>query len=200
MGFGALFLGFMFLYDFQIALRHTGMDNAYAIVDIFPDVIGWILIFVGLRALAKKAENFKKIRFATILLFVLSLFTLAKDTAFYSLFYSAQGSQTFAGEALDMSVHLVELAFIYVFFQETSNLCHKKGEDRLSGAHALIPRVALVEGGLFLIARLGRFVSLSGYLAAVVNVISRLDYLFLVFLIWYGTICLLRALFRLSDA
>ncbi len=200
MGFGSLFLGFMFLYDFQIALRHTGMDGAYAMIDIFPDAIGWVLLFLGLGTLSKKAEGFEQIRKAPVLFFVLSLFTLAKDTLFFSVFYSEQGRQIFAGRALDVSVHLLELAFIYVLFRQTARFCRKQGEDRLSGAHALMPRIALVEGGLYLLTRLVRLLPVPVSFTAVANVISRLDYLFLVFLIWYGTICLLRSLFRLSDS
>ena len=61
MGFGAIFLGIMFLYDFPIPVGKDGV--AYMAPDIFPDLIGWILLFFGVRALAKNAAGLDKIRF-----------------------------------------------------------------------------------------------------------------------------------------
>ena len=42
MGFGAIFLGIMFLYDFPIPVGKDGV--AYMAPDIFPDLVGWILL------------------------------------------------------------------------------------------------------------------------------------------------------------
>ena len=58
MGFGFLFLGVMFLFDSQIALTESDSGALYGIVDLFPDVIGWILLFFGLNALGKKDSGF----------------------------------------------------------------------------------------------------------------------------------------------
>ncbi|WP_145021747.1 hypothetical protein [Paenibacillus sp. Y412MC10] len=49
MGFYHLFWGFLFLFDFQI--------NGF---DILPDVIGYLLFYVGLAKLNRRSEHFRK--------------------------------------------------------------------------------------------------------------------------------------------
>ncbi len=198
MGFGALFLGFMFLYDFQVGLRHTGAQEAWAMLDLFPDCIGWCLLFFGLNRLAKKEKKFENLRLFSIFFLVLSLFTLAKDTLLYSAFYT-ESVQNFAGEAVDFCVHLLELAFIVLLFRQTAPFCRKYGEDKLALSHSNVPRIAAAEGFLFVLARLGRLFAFSDSLLSIWNVISVLDFIFTVFLVWYGTIALFRALMRISD-
>lgn len=199
MGFGAMFLGFMFLYDFQLGLRAPGSDSAYALLDIFPDAIGWVLLFFGLRTLSKKDTSFAFLRNSTVFFFILSLFSLAKETLFFTVFYSPAGSQTFVGQCVDICEHLLTLGFIWLLFRKTAPLCRKNGEDKLSRSHDMLPRVAATEGGLYLIALLFRCLPLPAGAAVAVNVISRLDFLFWVFLIWFGTITLFRSMRRLSD-
>lgn len=198
MGFGALFLGIMFLYDFQVGLRLSGEEAAYAMLDLFPDVIGWILIFVGLNRLAKHVESLAPLKKFSLLFIVLSLVTLIKDTLLYNTFY-AENTQLFSGEVLDFCVHLLELAFLARLFSQTAVFCRKNGEDKLAVSHANVPRIAAAEGFLFVLARLLRLLPLPGGVLPYVNVISVLDFLFLVFLIWYGVIAMLRALLRLSE-
>ena len=199
MGFGALFIGFMFLYDFQIGLRASEGASAYAILDIFPDAIGWILLFAGLTVLAKKFDSFRFLRNTTVFFFVLSVFSLVKESFLFSVFYSSEGVQILAGECFDVCEHFLTLGFIYLLFQKTAPLCRKYGEDKLSRSHELMPRIALVEGALFACIFAFRFLPLTNNVLPYMNVISRLDFLFWVFLIWYGTITLFRSLRRISD-
>lgn len=205
MGFGALFLGFMFLYDFQIGLRPSESEGVYALLDIFPDAIGWILLFVGLNILSKRFDSFRFLRNSTVFFFVLSLFSLVKESFLFSVFYfqdalyAQSGTQIFVGECLDFCEHLLTLGFIYLLFQKTAPLCRKYGEDKLSRSHELVPRIALVEGALFVTAFLLRILPLPRGILPYANVVSRLDFLFWVFLIWYGTITLFRSLRRISD-
>ncbi len=199
MGFGAMFLGFMFLYDFQIGLRASESEGAYALLDIFPDAIGWCLLFFGLRALAKKFDSFQFLKNSTVFFFVLSLFSLAKETFLFSVFYTPEGRQIFAGQCVDACEHFLTLGFIYLLFQKTAPLCRKYGEDKLSQSHQLLPRIALVEGILFALILVLKLFPLPQDMLSYVSVISRLDFLFWVFLIWYGTITLFRSLRRISD-
>ena len=198
MGFGPLFVGFAFLFDFQLGLRHPGEETAYAMLDIFPDVIGWLLIFWGLARLAKKAEEFAFLRNSALFFLVLSLFTLAKDTVFFSAFYT-ENVQCFAGEAVDFCVHLLELGFIALLARRCAALCRKKGEDKIALSHAALPGIALCEGILFAIARSSRFLSLPAGALSVVRVVSMLDYVFLVFLVWFGAIALFRTMLRVTE-
>lgn len=199
MGFGAMFLGFMFLYDFQLGLRLPGSDSAYAMLDVFPDPVGWILLLVGLGTLSKKAEGFELLKKSTFFFLPLSILTFVKDTFLFSSFFSPQGEQSVAGSLVDLCEHLLILGFVYVLFQKTSALCRKKGEDKLSRFHALLPRFALTEGVLFLLSTLLRYLPLPQGVLAASLVLSRLDFLFWVVLIWLGAIALVRALVRVSD-
>ncbi len=199
MGFGSLFLGFMFLYDFQVGLRAEGSEGAYALLDIFPDPIGWLLILLGLLTLSKKAEGFGTLRRFPVFFLALSVFTFLKDTLLFNLFYTPEGVQNFVGSTVDFCEHLLTLAFFYLFFTQTALLCRKQGEDKLSRSHAMVPRIAMTEGALFLLARLGSYLSLPTSLEKVFLILSRLDFLFWVFLVWFAVISLVRAMLRISE-
>jgi len=199
MGFGMLFLGMMFLYDFEIGLRGADSTQVHAVLDIFPDLLGWILILFGLRALAKHTEKAQGIKNVPLFFLIVSVLTLLKGTVLFPFFFQSTGIQSFAGEAVDLSVHLLELAFLYCLFSVTAVFCRKKGEDKLSTSHGMVGRIVLVEGCLFLISKIAGFFSLSGTISQVFLVISKLDYLFWVFLVWYGVIALCRAMIRISD-
>lgn len=197
MGFGALFLGLMFLYDFEIGLS-SGVAP-YAIVDLFPDLLGWILIFFGLRTLARKAEGFERLRLAPVFFAVVAALNLAKGTLWFSTFYSADGAQIFSGAAVDFAVHFLELAFLWLLFGKTAKLCRKMGDDKLSSSHSLVPRIALTEGVLCLVSKIPSIVTLPDGVKAVFMIVAKLDFLFWVFLIWFGVISMVRAMVRLSD-
>ncbi len=202
MGFGAIFLGIMFLYDFSIPLARSGVTTAYLALDIFPDFAGWILLFFGLMSLSKKASGLSKLRFLPIPLFVLSILTLLKDTLWFSAFYTVSDNritQGFAGVSIEVCIRLMEVAFLYVLFDKTSAFCRRKGEDKLSLSHQMTRRIALVEGGLFAVSRLGLLLPLTESMAKVFTVLSQLDNLFFVFLIWHAAIGMVRALIRITD-
>lgn len=202
MGFGAIFLGIMFLYDFPITLARSGSASAYMTLDIFPDFTGWILLFFGVSSLAKRAKGLEKLRLATIPMFCLSLFSLAKDTLWFSHFYVVSENrihQVFAGVAVDVCTRLLEAAFFVLLFRASAAFCRKKGEDKLSSSHSMTPRIAIVEAALFAISRIGVVLPLTPEMTAVFNVLSQLDNLFMVFLVWYAAIAMVRALIRITD-
>ncbi len=199
MGFGAIFLGIMFLYDFPITV--AGSDSYFAF-DIFPDLIGWILLYFGVKKLSQKAEGLEKVRRMPLFMFLLSLFSLAKDTVFFSAFYTVSDgavSQNFAGIAVDVCIRLLEAAFLMGLFSASARFCRKKGEDKLSNFHNMTRRIALVEAVLFAVSRLGVLLPLSGEMKNAFFVLSQLDNLFMVFLVWHGAIAMVRALIRVTD-
>lgn len=201
MGFGALFLGIMFLYDFPITLAKSGGD-AYIALDIFPDFVGWILLFFGARALAKHVKGLEKLRFLPLFMLALSLFSLAKDTLLFSSFYRVTEEgvrQVFAGVALDVCTRILEMLFFMGLFGASATLCRKKGEDKLSASHSMTRRIALVEAVLFGVSRIGLVLPLTKEMSQVFTVLSQLDNLFMVFLVWYGAIAMVRALVRITD-
>jgi len=199
MGFGSMFLGFMFLYDFEVALSGAGGAVPRAVVDIFPDPIGWILLFFGLWKMSKKYSDFIFLKQASVFLFAFSLLGVLKNTVLFSTFFTEKGIQNFAGESLDFVEHLFTLGFVWLLFQKTSVLCRKKGEDKLSSAHGMLPRIAMTEGILYVLGFALTKIPLSESVRPAVVILSRLDFLFWVFLIWFGVVSLIRALIRLSD-
>ncbi len=194
-----MFIGFMFLYDFQMGLRAPGSEEAYALLDIFPDVLGWLLLFWGILRLSQRKEAFLPLKPMALFMTGVSVLTLAKDTFLFDLFFTSQGQQNTVGLVLDGCEHLFTLAFVWLLFQKTQVLCQKCGEDKLSRFHAIVPRIAVTEGVLFLISSLLRLFPLQGIAVAVAQIISRLDFLFWVFLVWFGTIALFRAMVRIDD-
>lgn len=199
MGFGAMFIGFMFLYDFQMGLRAPGSEEAYALLDIFPDVLGWLLLFWGIYRLSQRKEMFLSLKAIALFMTVFSVFTLVKDTFLFDWFFSPKGEQNATGLLLDGCEHFFTLVFVWLLFQKTQVLCRKCGEDKLSRFHAIVPRIAVTEGALFLLSALLRLLPLQGTAVAVAQIISRLDFLFWVFLVWFGTIALFRAMVRIDD-
>lgn len=199
MGFGPMFLGFLFLYDFQTGLRTPGSQEAYALLDLFPDPIGWLLLLVGLTALRKREASFGDLRNACFFFLGFSLLTFAKDTFFFSWFYTPQGVQNLAGELVDVCEHIFTLAFVWLLFRKTAKFVFRNGEDKLSRFHGIVPSLAVGEGILYGVSLLGRALFLPGTAKAIFTVLSRLDFIVWVCLIWVGAIALVRAMLRLSD-
>lgn len=195
MGFGALFIGFMFLYDFQVVLKSSGMT-----LDIFPDLIGWILICIGLIRLTSHQKEFHNLKKSSFFFLLLSVFTLLKETLFASAFYLPSGEQVLAGTVVDFCLHLFELVFIFLFFRKLSVMCRRQKEDRLAFHHGVIPRLALTEGILYCISKIAFLFPSAMNVSSLFIIVSRLDFMFTVFLIWYGAILLLRCEFKLSDS
>lgn len=197
MGFGFLFIGFMLLYDFEIGLV-AGGGASYLLLDIFPDVLGFLLLFLGLRKLCQKGEDFAFLKKATLFLFPLSVLMLLKGTLFFSVFYGEAGKASLAATALDACMRLLKLAFTYLLFQKTSAMTFRLGEPKLSSHHGFLPRIALVDGVLYLAATALRNFAPDGF-ATVTATLVTLELLFWVFLVWFGAICLFRCVLRLSD-
>ena len=200
MGFGAIFLGIMFLYDFPIPVGKDGV--AYMAPDIFPDLIGWILLFFGVRTLAKNAAGLDKIRFFPLPMILLSALSILKETLWFSAFYTYaenQITQNLAGVSIDVCTRLMEMTFLVLLFRRSAVFCRKKGEDKLSNSHQMVPRIAIVEGVLFTLSRIGLILPLTKEMADVFNVLSQLDNLFMIFLVWYAAIAMVRALIRVTD-
>ena len=200
MGFGAIFLGIMFLYDFPIPVGKDGV--AYMAPDIFPDLIGWILLFFGVRTLAKNAAGLDKIRFFPLPMILLSALSILKETLWFSAFYiyaENQITQNLAGVSIDVCTRLMEMTFLVLLFRRSAVFCRKKGEDKLSNSHQMVPRIAIVEGVLFVLSRIGLILPLTKEMAGVFNVFSQLDNLFMIFLVWYAAIAMVRALIRVTD-
>jgi len=198
MGFGLMFLGLMFLYDFPIVLRES-TGAAHLCLDLFPDIIGWIAFFFGTKSLKKHTKNIEILQKSTLFFMGFSLFLLAKDTLFFRAFYSPDGLPNTAGTLLDLCDHFFTLVFLYLLFQRTANFVRKKGEDRLANHHEMIPRIAVTEGILFLSSRVLRALPLTEELSAGAEILSRLDVLFWIFLIWFGIISLIRAMIRVTQ-
>lgn len=200
MGFGALFLGIMFLYDFPITLGKEGA--AYMTLDIFPDLAGWILLFFGVRSLAKHAKGVDRLRFVPVLMMGFALLSLLKDTLWFSSFYTVADNriqQSLAGVSFDVCNRLFEVTFLVLLFRFSAVFCRKKGEDKLSVSHRTVPGIAIVEGVLFALSHIGLLLPLDGKLKETFNVLSQLDNLFMVFLVWYAAIAMARALIRVRD-
>lgn len=197
MGFGPLFLGLMFLFDAQAGLR-TGDGSVYMMIDLFPDVLGWLLMFRGLVTLSRKAPSFEKLKKPAGFLGLLSVFSLAKDTVLYSRFYTAAGIQKTPGEIFDFCDHLLILAFIYFLFKKMVPLARKYGEDKLAVHHRTIPTVVVAEGVCFVLAKILPLIPAEEFAKAGL-VVSRLDYLFWIFLIWFAVITMVRSMLRISD-
>ncbi len=197
MGFGPLFLGLMFLFDAQAGLR-TDDGSVYTMIDLFPDILGWLLMFWGLVTLSKKAPSFEKLKKPAGFLGLLSVFSLAKDTVLYSRFYTVAGNQNLPGEVFDFCDHLLSLAFLYFLFSEMVPLARKYGEDKLAVHHRTIPTVVIAEGVCFVSAKVLSLIPVDG-IAKAGLIISRLDYLFWIFLIWFAVITMVRSMLRISD-
>lgn len=199
MGFGALFLGIMFLYDAPIFLAHSSSEAAYIALDIFPDAIGWILFFFGIFTLSKKADGFEKLRFFPFFMLGLSVLSLLKETLFFSSFYTvAEKSvqQSFAGVAFDVCLRALEMGFLVLLFFKTAKVCRAKKEHKIASAHEMSARVAIVEAVLYVISSL---FSAFGLLPSLTPVLLMLENLFMVFLVWFGAISMVRAMLRVSE-
>lgn len=73
-----VFLGFLFLFDFRIG----GLD-------ILPDIIGFILIVIGLKALLGRSDFFQKAKNVAIPLIGLSIFDIYQQPIGSSLAYES---------------------------------------------------------------------------------------------------------------
>ena len=195
MGLGFLFLGFMFLFDFETALSHTDSAEVYMLIDIFPDVIGWVLILVGLFLYAKKHAEFSSLKIFALPMLAVAVFTLLAGTLWYPVFYVNGVGNAFLSY-FSIAVHAAELVFSFLLFSKLQPICEKEKEPKLASSCRLMRIFVCTEGLLYALSLVLRL-ALRGAMAAVL--VQRLDYLFWVLAIWYGAILLLRSDLKLSD-
>lgn len=69
MGFGLMTAGYIFLCNFTI-----GSDTMF--FDVFPDIVGWILMTMGVMKLSAYSKKMKIAAFPALLLMGISLFTI----------------------------------------------------------------------------------------------------------------------------
>ena len=91
MGFGPIFLGIMFLFDAQAGLRAAD-GSVHMMLDLFPDLVGWLLLFRGLTVLSEWEKAFLPLKRPAFLMGMLAAFSLAKDTILFPYFYTASAS------------------------------------------------------------------------------------------------------------
>ena len=197
MGFGPIFLGIMFLFDAQAGLRAAD-GSVHMMLDLFPDLVGWLLLFRGLTVLSEWEKAFLPLKRPAFLMGMLAAFSLAKDTILFPYFYTASGSHRFSVEIFDFCEHLLILAFLYVLFQKMVPFARKHGEDKLAIHHRTVPTLVLAEGGIFVLSKILSVLSVKE-LESFAVVVSRLDYLFWIFLVWFAVIAMVRSMIRITD-
>ena len=194
MGTGFLFVGFFFLFDFQIALKSAGSDTVYALLDIFPDVIGWILLLIGALRASRREKAFRPLVYGAAGLFLVSVFTLLSETAFFSVFYP--GAAPVPGiRVLEFAVHFGELLFSFFLFRTLYAFCKAKKEEKMTRA-TLNEQIQIVAHAVLYLA----YLVLSFVLpkSVVTSVFFYLEYLFWIAVVWYGAATLIRCDLNLS--
>lgn len=201
MGFGFLLFGIPFLFDFQFSLISPESGAPHMILDLFPNFVGFALLFFGLRRLARKDPSFQRLTPLTALLFVTGVFVFLKDTVFFSRFYTvetdARGAyvvtESAAGLAIGFCQHLLIGAFLYFLFSRELALFSALGEEKLAKFSARLPQFVLCEAIAYAVSALLTDAVLPTLLKNAVKVLSALDMILWVFVIWYALIVNLRA-------
>lgn len=196
MGLGLLFVGFMFLHDSQIALRNSA-GEIHMIVDIFPDLLGWILLFFGLYKLCKREERFALVRNLCLPMLALSLFTFLAETAFYPVFFP-NGANGAVIEIVRFAENILIAVFSFLLFKEMVLFCQKEGEEKLANCFRYGKGFAVTEAVLYLAAQIARF-SVPEDMKTLASGLSVCYYLFWIFFIWYSVIQLFRAYRKIYE-
>ena len=68
----------------------------------------------------------------------------------------------------------------------------KHGEDKLGVHHRTVPTLVLAEGGIFVLSKILSVLSVKE-LESFAVVVSRLDYLFWIFLVWFAVIAITKS-------
>lgn len=89
MGFNKIIIGFVFLFDFRL----QGLD-------ILPDFIGYILIFLGLQQIENLHDYFKNAKIFALILIFPSIFTIYENP----------------GQFIEIIITILHLFFIYYLF------------------------------------------------------------------------------------
>ncbi len=191
-------LGFFFLFDAETYLRAGQGSAPYAVLDLFPDVLAWLLMAAGLWILCREHPHFKPLRFAASVHFFLSVFTLLTETAFFSVFYRMEGEypeKILFLEIFEYALRVTEFIFCLHLFGQVRLFCGEKEDEKLVRACRLEEGFILTHFILFAAAIVLKYLPLP---AAVPAVADRLQYLFWILVIWFGGITLIRCDLRLS--
>ena len=195
---GAFFIGAMFFFDFQIALR--GEDGSvHAILDLFPDVLGVLILAAGVFYLSARKKLFSDLRIPVLVFFPFSVFTSLKHTLFFSSFYAPDGGQNTAGEIGDLVVHLLKIALLFLLLSDAYRLCFEKGEKRVAAQCLTARRLGVAQGVLYLADRLLPLVFPALAETDTAGVLSLVSYLFWIAFIWICVIALARMMLRTSP-
>ncbi len=196
MGFLPISIGVMLLYDLQIGLSHAG-GEPYAVLDVFPNTLAFLLILFGLIRLHKNGgESKREIIFAGFMTFF-SLFVFVKDVFLYRVFYSA-GLEGLAGRCVTFCQHVLILGFLVVLFRKTGAFLLDRGEEALSRTHNRMKAFVCMEAVIYTVCFVLSFFAGDGFTGTFRLILERLDMLLWVFLVWYGGIAQLRASLRLG--
>ncbi|MEA4831873.1 hypothetical protein SDC9_93830 [bioreactor metagenome] len=84
MGFGLLLIGYMFLASFSVAF---GTDSKMTF-DIFPDIIAWSMMLLGLNKLSPYSDKLRLARYAAIFMIPVSLYTMLDNFRLFGFFGS----------------------------------------------------------------------------------------------------------------
>ena len=191
-------LGFFFLFDVELFLTSKEGSAPYACLNLFPDVIAWLLMAAGLWILCRKHPHFKPLRFAASVHFFLSVFTLLTETAFFSVFYRMEGEypeKILFLEIFEYALRVTEFIFCLHLFGQVRLLCGEEKDDKLARACRLEERFIAAHFVLFAASAVLSFLPVPAIVSAVAD---RLQYLFWILVIWYGGITLIRCDLRLS--
>lgn len=194
MGFLPISLGVMLLYDLQVALTHPS-GEVYAVVDIFPTFLGFVLILWGLVRLSKRGTDCKREITIAGCLTLLSAFVLIKDTALYGYFYS-DGIENDVGQCIGFCQHLLILGFLVLLFRKTGSVLASLDEEKLARSHGRMTVFALMEGVVYFLCFALTLTSREGFWDAAYKVTRILDMLLWIILVWFGGIIQLRASLR----
>ena len=191
-GFFFLGLGFFFLFDAEVFLRASQGSVPHAVLDLFPDALGWLLLAVGLWALCKEHLHYRPLLTASVIHFFFSVFTLLTETAFFSFFYRIEDGypeRILFLEILEYALRVTEFIFSLHLFGQTRITCGLKKNEKLTRACKTEERFILIHFVLFAAAILLKYLPLPAVVPAVAD---RLQYLFWVLAIWFGGITLIR--------
>ena len=201
MGFLPISIGVMLLYDFPIGLSHTGSKEVYAVLDIFPDVLGFALILFGLIRLSKRGYECKReIVFASVMTLV-SSFVFVKDVLLFRSFYSLDGEngalENTAGRYITFAQQVLILVFLVLLFRKLSSVLTDLDEPALARTNGRIPALALMDAAVYVLSFSLSFIS-GGLFETAARAAQLLHMLLWILIVWYGGISLLRASLRLN--
>lgn len=199
-GFFFLGFGFYFLFDLEVLLRHAGGEAPYAVLDLFPDVLAWLLMGIGLFFLTRKYAEVKSLRNAAVVHFALSVFTLLSETAFFAFFFTADpdgAERILAMEIFEYALRVTEFIYcVHLFDRIRLIALNRENEPKLASACKTECIFIAAHFAVFAASIILKYVPASGTAARVAD---WLQYLFFLLVIWFGGITLIRCDLKMSE-